>query len=359
MIRFAARQFRTQASVAAMALVAAAVVALITGPSLVHLYDTTVANCTAGVNCDAARTNLLFHDRHLNMWAGIFVIAVPGLLGVFWGAPLVARELETGTFRLAWTQSVTRRSWLAVKVALGAVASMAAAGLFSLAVTWWAHPLDLAGMDRFADFDRRGIVPIGYAAFAFALGLTAGVLIRRTLPAMATTLAVFVAVRLAFVAALRPHLLAPAHLAQALDPNRTGIDKVFLSRPGLSGQGPQIHLRTSIEHLPNAWTLSTHIVDGSGHAVTSQAVNSTCPGLVQALMPPPGGLAQGGGTPPAGAMQAMQDCVAKVAQTYHVVVTYQPASRYWPLQWYETGIFVAAAVALVGLCFWLVRRRLN
>ena len=132
---------------------------------------------------------------------------MPALIGVFWGAPLVARELETGTYRLAWNQSVTRTRWLAVKLGLIGLAAMAAAGLLSLMVTWWSSPIDQAlaargpqraqRRNRFAPllFGARGIVPIGYAAFAFALGVTVGVLIRRTLPAMATTLAVFVAVR--------------------------------------------------------------------------------------------------------------------------------------------------------------------
>src|SRR5262249_62301744 len=38
------------------------------------------------------------------------------------------------------------------------------------------------------------------------------------------------------------------------------------------------------------------------------------------------------------------------------LVTYQAASRYWPLQWYETGIFLAAALALAGSCFWWIGR---
>jgi len=76
---------------------------------------------------------------------------------------------------------------------------MALAGFLGLMLTWWASPIDTVNMNRFAPgvFDQRGMVAIGYAAFAFALGVTAGVLIRRTLPAMATTLVAFVAARLA------------------------------------------------------------------------------------------------------------------------------------------------------------------
>ena len=52
----------------------------------------------------------------------------PALIGIFWGAPLVTRELEAGTFRLAWNQSVTRARWMAVKLGLIGLAAMATAG---------------------------------------------------------------------------------------------------------------------------------------------------------------------------------------------------------------------------------------
>ena len=132
----------------------------------------------------------------------------PALIGIFWGAPLVARELETGTFRLAWTQSVTRTRWLAVKLGVVGLASMAVAGLLSLMVTWWSSPIDRvnASIVRLVRSARHR--PVGYAAFAFVLGVTAGVLIRRTLPAMATTLAAFVATRLLFNHFVLPKLIA-------------------------------------------------------------------------------------------------------------------------------------------------------
>ena len=136
----------------------------------------------------------------------------PALVGVFWGAPLLARELETGTFRLVWTQSVTRRRWLAVKLGLVGGASVAVAGLLGWVVTWWSVPVDRVNLDRFSSpliFSERGLVPLGYAAFAFALGVVLGLLLRRTVPAMAATLAVFVGARLAVTQWLRPHLMAP------------------------------------------------------------------------------------------------------------------------------------------------------
>ena len=112
---------------------------------------------------------------------------VPALIGIFWGAPLIARELETGTHRLAFNQSITRTRWLATKLAIIGTATAATAGLLSWAVTAWAHHIDHATGNAIRPqfFGARGIVPIGYALFAFALGVTLGMLIRRTVPAMA------------------------------------------------------------------------------------------------------------------------------------------------------------------------------
>ena len=76
-------------------------------------------------------------------YAGVLLMALaPALLGAFLGAPLVARELEAGTYRLAWTQSVSRRRWLASKLTLTVGAAAFALGAASLAVTWWSAPLD-------------------------------------------------------------------------------------------------------------------------------------------------------------------------------------------------------------------------
>lgn len=137
-------------------------------------------------------------DTTLRLWLSVLAVVVPGLLGVFWGAPLVAGELESGSFRVAWTQDISRVRWLASRLAATGLAAMALAGLASWLVTWWAGPLDRAGLDQFGSFDSRDVVPVGYAAFAFALGVLLGALLRRALPAMAATIVLFTAVRLEF-----------------------------------------------------------------------------------------------------------------------------------------------------------------
>jgi hypothetical protein len=347
MIRFAWLQSRTQTAVAVVALAVAAVSLALTGPNLVHLYNTIIAPCTADGNCSPT-TVALFLQNHSSLRSalGILVIVVPGLLGIFWGAPLVAREVETGTYRLAWAQSVSRTRWLAIKLGLVIVTSMAIAGVLSWMVTWWASPLDRVGENAFSTFDQRDIVPIGYAAFAAALGVTAGVLIRRTLPAMATVVVVFTAARGAMNNGIRPLLLAPSHLAAALDTVRVGF--------GRRNSGPD-NLLADSPHIPNAWLYSVHIVDNSGHALTPEVLASTCPNIGK-IGPPP----SGSGVPtrvPTDVQDTLQSCIKTISAKYHEAVTYQPASRYWAFQWYELGIYLAAAAVLAGICIWSIRRR--
>ena len=302
MIRLTWLQFRMQAAVAAAALVLMAAALALTGPHLAHLYDTSgISVCQAHAgNCTSLSSRFLsqaragFADKAL-LGFGNVMVAAPALVGIFWGAPLIAREFETGTYRLAWTQTVTRGRWLVVKLTVVGVASMAAAGLLSLMLTWWFRSIDLVNMNLLtpAVFSERGIVPAGYAAFAFALGLTAGVLIRRTLAAMAATLAGFAAVRLAVTYWVRPHLIPPVQASAKVVEGLPGALRLW---PAIGPHGP-VGVPMTIP--------------------ASEVVNSNLHGLV----------------------------------------IYQPASRFWEFQWCETAIFIAAALILAGLCFWLIRRR--
>jgi hypothetical protein len=347
MIRLASLQARAQTLVALAGLAAVAAVALATGPYLVHLYDTTVAPCTSHGDCPTAIPAFLGHDSTLRTWLGVLVVVAPGVIGIFWGAPLVAQELETGTLRLAWSQSVTRTRWLAVKLALVGLAGIAIVGLLSLTVTWWANPLDRAHAGRYVTFDQRDLVPVGYAALAFSLGVTAGMIVRRTLPAMVSALAAFVAARIAVTEWLRPHLLTPVH---ASVPVASAPDLGF----GSSGPTQPVTLMYGTPSIRDSWVLSSRIVDNAGRPVTTEMLHrfltAACPG-VAAPRPLAGSLSHAPANP-----QIFDLCLGRVSAHYHLSVTYQPASHYWPLQWYETGIFLIAAAAVAGLGGWLVRR---
>jgi hypothetical protein len=340
------RQFRAQAWVAAGALAVAAAVLAVTGLHLAHLYDASgLGACHAHGDCGMLGTTLMNEfrasatDKLLYNGGVVLLYAVPALIGLFWGAPLISREFEAGTFRLAWTQSVTRTRWAAVKLGLIGLAAMAAAGLFSMMISWWASPIDQAlglasdrngsyGTNRFAPllFGARGITPVGYAAFAFALGVTAGVVIRRTIPAMAATLAVFTGTLLTMSLWVRPHFMAPLRAVAAL--NVASIDGLSISEGGQTTV-------TAAVNLPGAWVLSNQTVAPSGQVFTGPAPH-IC-------------LSQ---------HSSFQACQAALGRLHlRHLVTYQPASRYWAFQGYETAIFLALALALAGACFWWIRSR--
>ena len=337
MIRLAWRQFRAEASIGFGALVVAAVVLAITGPYLMTVYRT-------------APNQLSSTDHGLQVAVSVLLLLTPALVGIFFGAPLIARELETGTYRLAFTQSVTRRRWAVVKLALLGLAGSLLAGSLSLMVAWWANPIDITNQNRFTPslFGILGIVPFGYGLFAFALGATTGLLFRKTLPAMATTLVGFVGARLAVTFWIRPHFEAPLRMSKPLAP---GMGFGFLSTPsGLS-------VTVGPPSIANAWSLSAEIVDKTGNAPTSAYLSRACRGLagpVQSV----GRIAGGPHTQPVvhGSIPA---CIANLASKFHAVITYQPASRCWPFQIYETVLFVVLALALAGPSLWRMRRRLT
>jgi len=353
-IAFSWRQFRTQALIGAAGLVVLGVILLVTGPNLVHVYDSAVAQCRAGGGSPGGCVNpAATDDGKLQVLALALVLIVPVLIGLFWGAPLVARELETGTFRLAWTQSVSRLRWLLVKLGLVGLASVVVGALLSLMVSWWFSPIDKVTANRFspASFGMHGFVPAGYALFAFALGATTGLLFRRTLPAMAVTLAGFVAVRVVVAEWIRPHFMSPVTEVVRLNPNSAWGINVSSGVPSVSVNPPD---------LPNALVVSANIVNGAGQSPSTSYLQHSCSGL-PGISGPPAAVSgrQGHVAPAPGGHRAFQQCIDTVSAHFHQVVVYQPASRFWAFQAYETLLFVAVSAVLAGFCMWWVRRRLS
>jgi hypothetical protein len=346
MTRFAWLQARTQALSVAGILAIVAIVAAITGIQLSHLYHSTVASCAS--NCDPTIGSFLSHNSFLQGALNFLLRIAPAVLGVFWGAPLVAREFEAGTYRLAWTQSVSRSRWLLSKLTIAGLATVVAIGLFSLTVTWWFRAIDHVNGNQYDVFDARDIAPIGYALFAFMLGAFVGAISRRTLPAMAVTLGGVIFARVATMLWVRPHLLPPVHQLTSLNPgDRIGFEIRNGGAPILSANGTT---------PSNAWELSSHLVTNSGHrATTSQLaafVRQYCPDIAAPSGPPGGhGIRK---APDIGAFDA---CSAQAAKTFKIATTYQPAGHYWPLQAMEFGLFALLALACAGGCWWWVTRR--
>jgi ABC-type transport system involved in multi-copper enzyme maturation permease subunit len=325
------RQFRTQTWITVGGLAVLGVLLAITARSIVHAYDAAnVAGC--GSNCTNAIDSFL-QDVRSGTSGTVYDLAVytmylvPALIGIFWGAPLIAREVESGTHRLAWNQSVTRTRWLVIKLGIIGGASVATVGVLSWAITSWAHRIDEANGDRIKPliYGARGVVPISYALFAFVLGVTAGMLIRRTVPAMAATLAVYIGAVAAMPLWIRGHLTSVVHATPALDlANLRGI--------GLTTNGT---LRVFAEAPANAWVLSNHVVTSTGQAITGNAQYCS----------------------PSSSPEACRQWLGTLGLRQDL--TYHPASHFWSLQWAETSIFVGLAVLLTGFCFWWIRRRVG
>ncbi|MET8690827.1 transporter [Streptomyces sp. NPDC004732] len=327
------RQFRTQAAVVFAAVAALAATLAVTGPRLSDLYRAAGSSLVGQVSSS---------DQALYYTGLLVVLAVPAVIGMFWGAPLISRELETGTHYLAWNQGVTRTRWLAAKLGLGAAAAMTAAGLGALAVSWWSSPIDrainnggatdtyFARLDPMA-FPARGVVPIAYAAFAFVLGVALGLVIRRTLPAMATTLVVYIAVQIAVPMWVRAHLAAP---------DQTTVPITARTHLGIQDDSsivvhPDVH---------GGWLTSQHTLNAAGQPSSTPSSFADC-------LYNKSGLAS---------LKQVDRCIADLgAQGYKQQVTYQPAGNFWALQWAETGIYLGLALALAGFCAWWIRRRVT
>jgi ABC-type transport system involved in multi-copper enzyme maturation permease subunit len=331
MIWFAWRQFRVPAWITLGGLSVLAVVLAITGHSLAEQWASSgAANCHA--DCSTAIANFIQQagssvSHTVDSVTQLLVYAVPPIIGLFWGAPLVARELEAGTHRLAWTQSVTRGRWTAAKLALVGTATAATAGLLSWAVTAWATRIDVGDHNRINPmmFGARGVVPIGYALFAFTLGVALGMLMRHTVRAMAATFAIYVVAVGSMPLWVRAHLMTPVQATIPLDFSQirgfrvSGGGQMMTVIPG--GGGPS-----------DAWLLTNITVTSTGHPFTGPVNSQAC-------------------------IQGFRQCVDWLRTLgLRQQLTYQPASHFWALQGIETGIFVALAAVLAGFCLWWTRR---
>jgi hypothetical protein len=318
------RQHRQQALAAAIALVAVALFLVPTGRQLHAAFDDLgLEACLRGGQpevvapddgCGALSERFSGRFQGLAL-ASLLLLFMPVLAGLFWGAPLVAREVEHGTHRLVWTQGVTRLRWATVKLVLvgGGVVLVAAA--YALLVGWWIAPLNDATGYRFTwlFFDQQGPVLVGYALFAFALGVLTGTLTGKVLPAMAITLGGFLATRVAVALLLRPRFLPPR----------------LRTYPVVSGSLAEPN------QLAGDWVISRGVYSAQGVKLTP-----------------------GSGSQALCDQSAQAQCVAKYGAGAYNQDLFQPADRFWLFQGIETALFVALALVLVLVAVRLVRRRL-
>jgi hypothetical protein len=261
---------------------------------------------------------------------------VPALVGMFWGAPLVARELEAGTHRLVWNQSVPRRRWLAVKLAVPGLASMAVAGTLSALLTWAAAPVDRVTGDRFStvEFGARGIVPVAYALFGFVLGVVLGLLAGRTLPAMALVFVAVIATQFAVPNLIRPHFHPAGRVTVPMTADAINQARMLGSITGAPVVGGL--------DVPDAWvTHTSDLLTADGRSLPGAAFDECF-----------------SHAPKTGATGTFGDtaiCLGKL--NLHVDLSYQPDRRFWPFQWIELALYLGLGALLAAAGLWRVQRR--
>jgi hypothetical protein len=246
--------------------------------------------------------------RSLLDYTGLGLLLLPGLLAAYTAGPLIARELESGTYKLAWTQSVTPARWLAAKLSVSA-AFVSVCVLLLTAVFHWSW--QSGAIDDYPTFWYEptvyaailGTVPLATALLGLSLGALVGLLVRRTVVAMSAA-ALLTGAVLAVLAQLRPHLWAVQTL---------------------TGHGPDLPV--------GAWRLESGMLTASGQRLPW----TDC---IRAL-------------------EAEQE--AAWCLTAHDGVTeyadIHPASHFWPIQLIETGIVLAVAALALLAAFRVLRAR--
>lgn len=302
---------RTETLIMAAVLALLAALLIPTGIQMANAYHHDgVSACIAAAKgspaCGNVVQNFLGRFEPLRN-ATIWLTLLPGIIGVSLAAPLVL-DLEHGTHRLAWTQSITRRRWLAGKVGVAVAAALLATLVLTLLLTWWRTPFrDLNGRIDPSEYDAEGIVAYGYTLFALGLAMGIGVLWRRAVPAVVVAFLGYFGFRIFVETWLRQRLISPV--------SRTWSN---------NARGPD---------LQHAWILSQSPSDKLGNTV--------------APLPTPCG-------PGAGAHVKCFSAPPGAAYTHAV---YHPASHFWPLQGVETALFAGAALVLIAFAAWWTHER--
>ena len=305
------RLYRGQAWFALTAFVATAVVILVSGLKTYQDYHL-MLKCHGAGWCGTVGVSS--GNGLVSRSIAGSILVLPGLLAMFWGVPLVAKELEEGTHVLAWTQSVTRRRWIVANLGWALLASATLGAAMSALLTWWRGPANAAYGRLGTAFDIQGFVPVAYCVFGVTLGIATGSLLKRVLPALAATLGVLVAVRAAVAISLRSHFLTP-------------ISLTFRGNPDMMRFGA----------LSKVWLLSERTFDAAGHIVTPPfAWTAAC-------------------QTSASTNQSISDCLA--AHGYRTIFVFQPESRFWAFQTIESTIFLTLSILLVTFTYRRLSRR--
>lgn len=250
-------------------------------------------------------------------YLAIVLHVLPVFVGVFVGAPLVARELESGSFRFTWTQSLGRKGFELRRIGLLALAAVVLSVVLGLLLGWYAHPLEVVGVQSQWDaglFNSTALVLPACTLSALAVGTLLGFLVGRSVGAMAATAAVVGGLVVAALTVLHDHLLQIA--AIAAHPRTTGLEWGALNRASLAGQGPK-----------GSWLVKAWITNPHGHVLGTTAIFTLMRHMPKsASADPPAWLA---------------------SLHYGYWISYQPADRLWVFQCIAAGVLVVLAIGVL------------
>ena len=242
------RQHRSQAITGLGLLCALAVYAIVLGLAMRDSFgQNNLATCLAhsqGAGCP--NSVYTFDNRfgslvNIGFWSVLLLL--PGLIGAVVGASVLGREMEMGTWRLAWSQTVPRTRWLVIQLAVVAGGLIVLGAAMTLVITWYRAPMDrLTGHFVHNAYDYEGLVFTAYILFAFGLAVLAGQLLRRSIPAMLVALVPWVAVRLVIEFVLRPHFMAPLPYSYTCSQNCGG--NAIVDVPPVTGHLGDLLVRT-------------------------------------------------------------------------------------------------------------------
>ena len=294
---------RTETAIAVAVLALISALLIPTGLTIAHAYeDDGLGACLALKPSDSCNLKIQAFQSHFHTLYGLtnwFTLA-PGIIGVALAAPFIF-EFEHGTYRLAWTQSITRARWIVGKLGIAIACALVAAGALVALVTWWRAPyVHLNGRLDTGTYDSEGTVVFAYTLFALGLTLALGVVWRRAAAALTLALVGYFVARIFVDTWLRNRLISP----------------LTATWKGADNQPANLHHASIISqnvlsHLPRNADLQ--------HGKLAIRPRETA------------------------------------SLVFHAA--YQPPSHFWPLQLAETGIFAAVAVALILFAAWWAHQR--
>ena len=262
--------------------------------------------------------------QSMNTYADGFV-GLPIIVAVLLAIPVVM-QLQSRSYRVAWTQTPLRDRWALTHIALILGVGLAISAGMIVLMRWW--PLDIWEGWSVKSFDLRGVVNLGWYALSVGLVLALATLVRRPLIALVLAVVGYGVIRAGWYLAVRPRLIPPREETTAA----TG----FLDQPG-------------------AWIVEQWNTRADGTRLSGREFSEIC--SFEPNRGGPGTTQEEAESAARAAFETYRTCLDSNELMTHY--SYQPESRYWPLQFIETGLLVAIGLALIGWTVWYWLRRLE